>query len=153
MAAASFSSSSLVEIISTVPRARHSSWRSTSVMDRCDEGSHLLHPLLANALHFSKLFDVSEGAMRLSVRQNPLRQFVPNSGKFQELFPSGRIEIDGESHRAMRWNYHRGFGPERRRRGVLCRSQHRVFATRLEPRIVSGRQLRLGPLCSFWPDR
>src|SRR5438552_11841641 len=115
MAAASFSSSSLVEIISTVPRARHSSWRSTSVMGRCDEGSHLLHPLLANALHFSKLFDVSKGAMRLSVRENPLRQFVPNSRKFQELFPSSRIEIDGERYGTTGGRNHRGFGPERRR--------------------------------------
>src|SRR5437763_6138939 len=112
MAAASFSSSSLVEIISTVPRARDSSWRSTSVMGCCDEGSHLLHPLLADALHFSKFFDVSEGAMRLSVRQNPLRQLVPNSGKFQKLFPPGRVEIDGESHRTTNWRNHRGFGPE-----------------------------------------
>src|SRR5437588_11980902 len=115
MTSARFSSSSLVEIISTVPRARHSSWRSTSVMGRCDEGSHLLHPLLADALHFSKFFDVSEGAMRLSVRQNPLRQFVPNSGKFQKLFPSGRVEIDGERYGTTSGRHHGGFGPERRR--------------------------------------
>src|SRR5437660_1410747 len=146
MAAASFSSSSLVEIISTVPRARHSSWRSTSVMGRCDEGSHLLHPLLADALHFSKFLDVSEGAMRLSIHQNPLRQFVPNSGKFQKLFPSGRIEIDGERYGTTSGRNYRGLGPKRRRRGVLWRSQHSVLATGLDPGIVSGWQLRLGPV-------
>ena len=45
------------------------------------------------------------------------------------------------------------FGPKRGLRGAICGGQNSDFATHLEPGIVSGRHLRLEPVCSFEADR
>src|SRR5713101_1099116 len=102
-AAASFSSSSFVWMISTDPRAIRASCRSTSPMGlppaliglfrlrswdprRHDEGTEALHPLLPDSPHLAQVFHASKATMGLPVLHHPLSQFFSDPRQFHQLF-------------------------------------------------------------------